>query len=78
MFVTKLKEKLSKLKTDAQEKVSEISSDLIASDSVREERLDICFNCDHLFKPTNSCKKCGCFVHAKTWLEKASCPVKKW
>lgn len=41
-------------------------------------RLDICKSCPFLIKATTQCKKCGCFMHAKTKLAKATCPVGKW
>lgn len=44
----------------------------------RNQRIDICKSCEHLFKLTSSCKKCGCFMTAKTWLASAKCPINKW
>lgn len=50
-----------------------------ASDKeTRTERFEICKSCEHLFKLTNTCKKCGCFMKAKTWLASAKCPINKW
>lgn len=41
-----------------------------------EERLKICKECEYnLF---GFCKKCDCFIEAKTKCEKSSCPIKKW
>lgn len=45
---------------------------------VRSERFDICKECDRLFKPTRTCKECGCFMAMKTWLKGAYCPLGKW
>jgi len=45
---------------------------------IRNERLDICKGCDRLFKPTRTCKECGCFMAAKTWLKESRCPLGKW
>lgn len=42
------------------------------------ERILICLGCPELIKLTNQCKKCGCFMNAKTKLEKATCPLNKW
>lgn len=58
-------------------------SDLLKNKSyttkdIRNKRLDICKGCDSLFKATNTCKECGCFMSLKTWLKKASCPLDKW
>ena len=41
------------------------------------ERLDICKTCKY-FSKKQTCKKCGCFMAAKTKLEKATCPLEKW
>jgi hypothetical protein len=41
-------------------------------------RLEICGGCEFLFKKTNTCKKCGCFMDLKTKLTNASCPIGKW
>jgi rRNA maturation endonuclease Nob1 len=45
---------------------------------IRDGRYDICLGCDRLFKPTKTCKECGCFMNRKTWLKDASCPISKW
>ena len=37
-----------------------------------------CQACEHFFKPTGTCKKCGCFMNVKTKLKAAKCPVGKW
>jgi hypothetical protein len=42
------------------------------------ERLSICNSCPELFKPTWSCKKCGCFMKVKARLESSECPIGKW
>jgi len=45
---------------------------------VHEHRWNICSNCDKLWKPTSTCKVCGCFMKIKTWMPTQSCPLKKW
>jgi hypothetical protein len=47
-------------------------------DSVAESRMSLCLSCPELIKTTKQCKKCGCFMHLKTKLEKAVCPIGKW
>lgn len=47
-------------------------------ENVAEERFSICKSCPELIKLTTQCKKCGCFMAAKTKLEKAKCPIGKW
>ena len=43
-----------------------------------EARFNICKTCPELFQMTKQCKKCGCFMYAKTKLQKATCPLGKW
>jgi len=42
------------------------------------ERLDVCRTCEHLFKSTMTCKKCGCFMRIKASIGIMSCPMKYW
>lgn len=42
------------------------------------KRFQICKECPELIKLTKTCKKCGCFMKAKTLLEAATCPIGKW
>lgn len=41
-------------------------------------RFEICLSCPELIKLTKQCKKCGCFMAAKTKLAAAECPLGKW
>lgn len=45
---------------------------------VAEQRMEICRACPELIQVTSQCKKCGCFMAAKTKLPNASCPLGKW
>jgi hypothetical protein len=47
-------------------------------DLIKKSRLDICLSCPELIKLTTQCKKCGCFMQAKTKLKEATCPLGKW
>jgi hypothetical protein len=49
-----------------------------ATPEVAEERYSICKACPELIKLTKQCKKCGCFMAAKTKLQLATCPLGKW
>ena len=51
-----------------------------AEPAQRQERLEICAQCEHrLFNGgLLTCKKCGCAMRFKTWLKGASCPLNKW
>ena len=41
-------------------------------------RYAICLECPELIELTKQCKKCGCFMVAKTKLINAKCPIGKW
>ena len=43
-----------------------------------QARWETCQACEHFYKPTGTCKECGCFMKLKTKLRAASCPVGKW
>jgi len=45
---------------------------------VYKERLDICRGCDEYFKPTGSCKVCGCFMRIKASISIMECPKELW
>lgn len=49
-----------------------------ATDELAEERFKICKGCPELIKLTRQCKKCGCFMFAKTKIKAAACPIGKW
>jgi hypothetical protein len=49
-----------------------------AEEDVAKERLEICKACPELIKVTKTCKKCGCFMTAKTKIQGATCPLGKW
>lgn len=51
---------------------------LFVDKETAQSRFDLCKGCEHLFKPTNTCKKCGCFMKAKVKLSGSVCPVGKW
>lgn len=80
MFFEKLKTKKQEEDAALEERLERNS--LVSSFSVTKEqrniRLDKCKSCEHFLKLTASCKECGCFMKAKTWLSSAKCPVDKW
>ena len=49
-----------------------------ASDKVVTARRKTCSECPRLFKPTFTCKECGCFMKIKSRLKLAKCPLGKW
>ena len=48
------------------------------TNETRKKRLNICKGCEHYFKPTGNCKKCGCFMRIKTTLSFSECPIGLW
>lgn len=54
-------------------KMSEENKELSAA-----QRMQVCMDCEHLFKPTRQCKQCGCFMKVKTRMKNATCPIGKW
>lgn len=51
---------------------------MMVSKDVHMARVRTCVSCEHLFRPTLTCRKCGCFMAVKTRLPSASCPLAKW
>lgn len=45
---------------------------------VKNQRLAICKSCTHYDPNQGRCKKCGCFLEAKTSFAASECPVLKW
>jgi hypothetical protein len=43
-----------------------------------DARYEICLKCPELIQVTKQCKKCGCFMVAKTKIKHATCPLGKW
>lgn len=77
-MLEKLKNRISQVSEAAIQKAQEIDEATRAPEEIRNQRLSICESCEHLFKPTSSCKKCGCFMKLKTWIGPAKCPIGKW
>jgi len=48
------------------------------SNEVYEDRMAICKTCVYYFKPTGTCKDCGCFMKIKARLAPMACSQKKW
>lgn len=71
MSINKLKEKLQGV-------IEKPLKRMTVDSCVREERFNICKKCDKFIEITSTCKLCGCFMVAKTWLPNASCPLGKW
>ena len=48
------------------------------TNEIYEERMSICRSCVFYFKPTGTCKDCGCFMKIKSRLATMSCSQRKW
>ena len=54
-----------------------LNKDNWTMEEVRAKRLEICEGCEN-FNAIRQCKLCHCFMDAKTMLENAYCPLRKW
>lgn len=67
---------LEKLKKNAGNTINSLG--IIADKEVSQKRISICVECENFINLTRQCKKCGCFVDAKTKVKSAECPINKW
>lgn len=49
-----------------------------SSEELAAARFEVCKGCDFFRQKSMTCKKCGCFMKAKSMLLNAKCPVGKW
>ena len=49
-----------------------------ADQDLIQSRLEICNQCEWLHKRLQKCRQCGCFMHLKSTLKQAKCPLEKW
>lgn len=78
-MLQKVKEKLAQVRDQAELNAVELIPDSRRTpDEIAQQRWEICQACEHLYKPTHTCKVCGCFMRVKTNMAHASCPKKKW
>ena len=54
------------------------SNALFVSPEVKQQRLDICKQCEYYDPNQVRCKHCGCFLDHKTNFLLDSCPIDKW
>jgi hypothetical protein len=73
----KLKEKMMALKDATQAKAVELLPDKVPTE-IQQQRWDTCNSCEKLYRPTSTCKICGCFMQVKTHLASSKCPIDKW
>ena len=51
---------------------------LFVSNQIYKDRISICKSCIYYFKPTGTCKDCGCFMKIKARLAPMGCSQNKW
>ena len=58
--------------------IEEHMNKFFVPDEIYEDRIAICKSCVYYFKPTGTCKDCGCFMKIKARLAPMECGQKKW
>lgn len=53
-----------------------VADALLADDTLRKQRLDICNTCE--YKSDIICNKCYCILKVKVSYKGSSCPERKW
>lgn len=76
-MLNKLKEKMETLRNNTEDAAVAMLTNKV-SPKVQEMRFSTCLSCEKLYKPTDTCKVCGCFMRVKTWIPNVSCPINKW
>lgn len=77
-MLEKLKQRLEYVRDLAEYAAAEAFVGNKVSTEIHEFRYAICQECPFLYKPTDTCKKCGCFMKIKAFMPKHSCPIGKW
>ena len=67
---------VKKQKFDLRGMSNRMKNVILYDQDIIDKRREICDGCE--FKLGLNCKKCGCFIKAKTRVATASCPVGKW
>ena len=58
------------------EYIDNLDIDIKSPDSLYEERLALCRECEMLLQ--GMCRKCGCYVELRAALTQNVCPAKQW
>jgi hypothetical protein len=59
-------------------KIAQNKGPLFVSDEIKQQRMNICKECDEYDETQIRCKKCGCFLLQKASFSLDSCPLNKW
>lgn len=58
------------------EYIENLDIDLKVEDTLYEDRLSVCKECEMLLQ--GMCRSCGCYVEMRAAMKKNNCPRKKW
>lgn len=72
--------KLKGLSETVTDSVGDIAKgkNVFCSKETVSKRMLTCKSCPEFIATTSQCKRCGCFMSAKTRLKHSSCPIGKW
>ena len=75
-----LMDKLKGLSENITDSIGELSKGktIFVESKVQEARMSTCRSCEDFNAKTTQCRRCGCFMSAKTRLKSGSCPIGKW
>lgn len=82
-FLDKLKVTKDKLLEQSEQLFEEQFQNMLdffetVDEKTQQERFSICKSCEFFRSSISQCKKCGCYMPAKTWLAEQVCPEGKW
>lgn len=58
------------------EYIANLDSNIKTGETLYEERLDVCRECELLFQ--GMCRTCGCYVELRAAVARNACPQHKW
>jgi len=58
--------------------INSSSSNLFASNELKEERMSICKKCEYYSPRQVRCKQCGCWLTQKIKFTNSKCPIERW
>lgn len=76
-MLEKLKQKMEQARDAAQQAAASALTHKVSKE-VYNYRYNTCSGCEKLYKLTDTCKVCGCFMKVKAWMPNQSCPIGKW
>tara|TARA_R110000751_G_scaffold55897_5_gene119777 strand:- start:1364 stop:1795 length:432 start_codon:yes stop_codon:yes gene_type:complete len=55
-----------------------MSKNFFVPKNIYKKRIAVCKSCVYYFKPTGTCKMCGCFMKVKARISQMDCPKLYW